>query len=50
MSDESIKAPSSSDNRFNLEINYFGNARILVKLDENYLKQKSNIYTSACGK
>ena len=44
------KAPPSSDNSFNLEINYFDNARILVKLDGNYLKQKRNIYTSTSGK
>ena len=45
MSDKSIKDPPSSDNSFNLEINYFDNARILVKLDGNYLKQRSNVYT-----
>ena len=43
--DESIKPPSMSDNVLNSGINYFDNARIRVKFDENCLKQEQVSFT-----
>ena len=45
LSDESIKPPLTSHNIFNSGINYFDNARMRVKCDENYLKQEKVTFT-----